>query len=109
MKTIRTVCGLAYPLLVYFEPMTAVSPGNAKNNGVQEGGGGSFCVHGLTNQQRDANLIYRQEHGGMYRSSDGGDNWVLIESGLPKGILMIHAPKVGMGWKILVSTFQAGA
>jgi hypothetical protein len=44
-----------------------------------------FCVHGLTSDPDNADLIYRQDHMGMYRTSDGGDSWEKIESGLPSG------------------------
>ncbi|MCA9244485.1 MAG: hypothetical protein KDA32_11050 [Phycisphaerales bacterium] len=41
-----------------------------------------FCVHGLVADPADANRIYRQDHSGMYRSSDGGDTWTRNETGL---------------------------
>ncbi len=42
-----------------------------------------FCVHGLVASPDDPNRIYRQDHLGMFRSSDGGDNWERNENGLP--------------------------
>jgi hypothetical protein len=56
-----------------------------KNDGVAKGEG--FCVHGLANDPRHADRIYRQDHRGMYRSLDGGDRWEPIENGLPLGQL----------------------
>lgn len=44
-----------------------------------------FCVHGLAASPNDPNRIYRQDHVGMFRSSDGGDNWERNENGLPSG------------------------
>lgn len=44
-----------------------------------------FCVHGLAQDPHDPDRIYRQDHSGMYRSSDGGDNWERNENGLPSG------------------------
>ena len=41
------------------------------------------CVHGLAQDPDDPDLIYRQDHSGMYRTSDGGDHWERNESGLP--------------------------
>jgi len=42
-----------------------------------------YCVHGLAQDPDDADLIYRQDHSGMYRSRDGGDTWENNEEGLP--------------------------
>ncbi len=44
-----------------------------------------FCVHALAADPDDANKIYRQDHMGMYRSTDGGDSWENTENGLPSG------------------------
>jgi len=40
------------------------------------------CVHGLVADPDDPDRIYRREHIGMFRSSDGGDSWERIENGL---------------------------
>ncbi len=40
------------------------------------------CVHGLAMDPDDADLIYRREHVGMFRTSDGGENWQRNEQGL---------------------------
>lgn len=59
-----------------------------KNNGIQviiedkqhkEIG---FCVHSLVADPADANCIWRQDHTGMYRTTDGADSWERIEVGL---------------------------
>ncbi len=44
-----------------------------------------YCVHGLVASPTDANRIYRQDHVGMFRSTDGGDHWERNEEGLPSG------------------------
>jgi photosystem II stability/assembly factor-like uncharacterized protein len=41
-----------------------------------------FCVHALAADPDDANVIYRREHTGMYRTGDGGETWEQIENGL---------------------------
>ncbi len=56
-----------------------------KNDGVTVSEG--FCVHGLAHDREHPEVIYRQDHRGMYRSRDGGDSWQLIENGLPLGQL----------------------
>ncbi len=57
----------------------------AKNEGVTQGEG--FCVHSLAHDPNRADVIYRQDHRGMYRSRDAGDSWQSIENGLPIGQL----------------------
>ena len=52
-----------------------------KNEGVSAAEG--YCVHCLAHDPHEADTIYRQDHRGMYRSSDAGDSWQVIENGLP--------------------------
>jgi photosystem II stability/assembly factor-like uncharacterized protein len=42
-----------------------------------------YCVHCIAHDQADRMKIWRQDHTGVYRSTDGGDNWERIENGLP--------------------------
>ena len=42
-----------------------------------------YCVHGLAQDPDDADILFRQEHTGMYRSRNAGDTWERIENGLP--------------------------
>ncbi len=42
-----------------------------------------YCVHGLVADPANADRIWRQDHSGVYRTSDGGDHWERIEQGLP--------------------------
>lgn len=44
-----------------------------------------YCVHALAQDPEDADVIWRQDHRGMYRTRDGGDSWTKIEEGLPSG------------------------
>ncbi|QDU62601.1 BNR/Asp-box repeat protein [Planctomycetes bacterium Pan216] len=44
-----------------------------------------FCVHGLAIDPDDGNMLYRQDHLGMFRSRDAGDTWERNEEGLPSG------------------------
>ncbi len=41
------------------------------------------CVHCLVQAPGVPDLLYQQNHCGMYRSSDGGTRWESIENGLP--------------------------
>lgn len=71
----------------------------AKNDGVLAGD--AYCVHGLARDPDDANIIYRQDHRGMYRTRDGGDNWESIENGLPIGTVW-GGNKVVFGFPIVM-------
>jgi hypothetical protein len=42
-----------------------------------------YCVHGLAQDPDDPDTIYRQDHTGMYRTRNAGDEWQRIEEGLP--------------------------
>jgi photosystem II stability/assembly factor-like uncharacterized protein len=41
------------------------------------------CVHKVAAQADHAGQLFLQNHGGVYRSDDGGDSWSPIEHGLP--------------------------
>jgi photosystem II stability/assembly factor-like uncharacterized protein len=42
-----------------------------------------YCVHCVAHDPDNPSRIWRQDHSGVYRTSDGGDNWERIEDGLP--------------------------
>jgi photosystem II stability/assembly factor-like uncharacterized protein len=56
------------------------------NDGVVSGGEG-WCVHSLAHDPQNADLIYRQDHQGVYKTSNGGDDWERIENGLAMSTL----------------------
>ncbi len=41
------------------------------------------CVHSIVRAAGNPNLLYQQNHCGMYRSTDAGLHWTSIEAGLP--------------------------
>ncbi|WP_072390023.1 sialidase family protein [Hyphomicrobium sp. CS1GBMeth3] len=41
------------------------------------------CVHNIVLAQGSSERLYQQNHCGMYRSDDGGREWISIEAGLP--------------------------
>lgn len=42
-----------------------------------------WCVHGLVADPDDPDRIWRQDHSGVYRTTNGGRRWERIEEGLP--------------------------
>lgn len=44
-----------------------------------------YCVHSLVADPADPETIWRQDHRGVFRTTDGGRNWERIENGLPSG------------------------
>lgn len=42
-----------------------------------------YCVHGLVLDGEDPDVLYRQDHMGVYRSRDAGETWQVAEVGLP--------------------------
>jgi photosystem II stability/assembly factor-like uncharacterized protein len=41
------------------------------------------CVHKVARDAQDPEVLYAQNHGGVYRSDDRGDTWKYIADGLP--------------------------
>jgi len=41
------------------------------------------CVHKIAHHPQRPDVLYLQNHGGVYRSDDGGDTWLDIAGGLP--------------------------
>ena len=41
------------------------------------------CVHKVARDPEQPQVLYAQNHGGVYRSDDGGDSWGSIADGLP--------------------------
>lgn len=45
--------------------------------------GDAFCVHSLVSDPDDPDHIWRQDHSGVYVTTDGAESWERIEEGLP--------------------------
>jgi len=52
------------------------------------------CVHKMVLDPNDSDTLYQQFHGGVLKSTDGGDTWTPIETGLPGnfGFPMVMTP-----------------
>ena len=53
------------------------------------------CVHKVARDAVDPERLYLQNHGGVYRSDDGGESWTDIAPGLPSefGFAMVAHPR----------------
>jgi hypothetical protein len=51
-----------------------------------------YCVHSLAQDPDRPDVIWRQDHMGVFRTEDGGGSWERIESGLPAafGFVMVR-------------------
>jgi photosystem II stability/assembly factor-like uncharacterized protein len=59
------------------------------------------CVHKVTRESADPDRMYLQNHGGVYRSDDGGDSWTSIADGLPSDFgfpVVAHPRTSGTVW-----------
>ncbi|MEO7934551.1 MAG: sialidase family protein [Chthoniobacterales bacterium] len=66
------------------------------------------CVHKLLLSPADGTTLFQQNHCGVYRSTDGGDSWQEITSGLPSDFgfpLAVHPREAGT---IYVLPLQGG-
>lgn len=61
-----------------------------------------YCVHGLAHDPANPERIWRQDHRGVFRSTDGGDNWERIENGLPAGFGFVMWRHPGTGRLITI-------
>jgi photosystem II stability/assembly factor-like uncharacterized protein len=55
------------------------------------------CVHKVARDSKNPDRLFLQNHGGVYRSDDGGDSWQDIAPGLPSefGFAMVTHPHHG--------------
>ena len=53
------------------------------HSGGHEGHDTGLCVHNLVRATGEADVMYQQNHHGVFRSPDGGRSWQAISDGLP--------------------------
>ncbi|MDN6177362.1 MAG: exo-alpha-sialidase [Micrococcaceae bacterium] len=61
------------------------------------------CVHRITADSTNPDRLYAQNHGGVYRSDDGGDHWADIASGLPSDFgftFLPHPHRADTAWTL---------
>jgi photosystem II stability/assembly factor-like uncharacterized protein len=59
------------------------------------------CVHKVARSPHDYDVLYAQNHGGVYRSDDEGDKWTSIAEGLPSEFgfpIVAHPHTDGTVW-----------
>ncbi|MEM8932971.1 MAG: exo-alpha-sialidase [Acidobacteriota bacterium] len=63
----------------------------------EEHAGVGSCVHRMVLDPEQPDHLFQQNHQGVYRSTDGGDRWQAIETGLPSrfGFPMVMHPRDG--------------
>ncbi len=61
------------------------------------------CVHHITADAGDPDRLYAQNHGGVYRTDNAGDEWTSIAQGLPADfgfVFLAHPRTPGTVWTI---------
>jgi len=61
------------------------------------------CVHRIAMDAEDPDRLYAQNHGGVFRSEDGGRSWVSIAAGLPGDfgfVVLAHPTRARVAWVI---------
>jgi photosystem II stability/assembly factor-like uncharacterized protein len=69
------------------------------------------CVHNIVRAPGRADLLYQQNHHGVWRSSDGGRSWDDITSGLPSTFgfpIRVHPRDPGVIWTLPLNGDAAG-
>lgn len=75
------------------------------------GGETGHCVHNIMRAPGDADLLYQQNHHGVWRSSDGGRSWDDITPGLPSTFgfpIRVHPRDPRTIWTLPLNGDMAG-
>ena len=76
-----------------------------------QGGETGHCVHNMMRANRDGDLLYQQNHHGVWRSNDGGRSWEDITKGLPSTFgfpIRIHPRDPETIWTLPLNGDTAG-
>lgn len=69
------------------------------------------CVHNMMRAAGDGDVLYQQNHHGVWRSADGGRSWDDITDGLPSTFgfpIRVHPRDPNMLWTLPLNGDQAG-
>ena len=70
-----------------------------------------YCVHKLVNHPERPEVLFQQNHVGVYRSDDGGDSWLEIGGPLPSTFgfpMVIHPHRPSTAYTIPLNGDQLG-
>ena len=76
-----------------------------------QGGETGHCVHNLRRAPGAEDLLYQQNHHGVWRSSDGGRSWDDITEGLPSTFgfpIQVHPRDAATAWVMPLNGDMAG-
>ena len=76
-----------------------------------QGGETGHCVHNLRRAPGTEELLYQQNHHGVWRSADGGRSWEDITEGLPSTFgfpIQVHPRDPGTVWVLPLNGDMAG-
>jgi len=69
------------------------------------------CVHNMLRASGDGDILYQQNHHGVWRSSDGGRSWEDINEGLPSTFgfpIRVHPRDPNMIWTLPLNGDSSG-
>lgn len=75
------------------------------------GGEIGHCVHNMVRAPGDADLLYQQNHHGVWRSPDGGRSWQKADDGLPSTFgfpIRVHPRDAATIWTLPLNGDMAG-
>ncbi len=61
------------------------------------------CVHKVARDPNSPDVLYAQNHHGVYRTDDAGANWISIAEGLPTDFgftVLTHPSRSGTAWVV---------
>ena len=70
-----------------------------------------LCVHNMVRAPQSGDLLYQQNHHGVFRSFDGGRNWQVIQTGLPSSFgfpIAVHPHDPETLWTFPLNGDSAG-
>ncbi len=76
-----------------------------------EGGEVGHCVHNMMRAPGDGDVLYQQNHHGVWRSADGGRSWDDISTGLPSTFgfpIRVHPRDADTIWTLPLNGDMAG-
>ena len=76
-----------------------------------EGGEVGHCVHNMMRAPGDADIVYQQNHHGVWRSADGGRSWDDVTAGLPSTFgfpIRVHPREPDTIWTLPLNGDMAG-